>query len=33
MFETVMHPTGLSKDGVSTVYKRFEVKAGTTSSP
>jgi outer membrane usher protein FimD/PapC len=24
-----MHPTGLSKDGVSTVYKRFEVKAGT----
>jgi hypothetical protein len=29
MFETVMHPTGLSKDGVSTVYKRFEVKAGT----
>ena len=29
MFETVMHPTGLSRDGVSTVYKRFEVKAGT----
>jgi hypothetical protein len=29
LFETVMHPTGLSKDGVSTVYKRFEVKAGT----
>jgi hypothetical protein len=29
MFETVMHPTGLSKDGVSTVYKRFELKAGT----
>ena len=29
MFETVMHPTGVSKDGVSTVYKRFEVKAGT----
>jgi len=28
-FQTVMHPTGLSKDGVSTVYKRFEVKAGT----
>ena len=23
-----MHPTGLYKDGVSTVYKRFEVKAG-----
>ncbi len=29
MFEAVMHPTGLSKDGVSTVYKRFEVKAGS----
>ena len=29
MFDTVMHPTGLSRDGVSTVYKRFEVKAGT----
>lgn len=29
MFETVMHPTGLSGDGISTVYKRFEVKAGT----
>lgn len=28
-FQTVMHPTGLYKDGVSTVYKRFEVKAGT----
>ena len=27
-FRTVMHPTGLYKDGVSTVYKRFEVKAG-----
>jgi hypothetical protein len=26
---TVMHPTGLYKDGVSTVYKRFELKAGT----
>jgi hypothetical protein len=25
---TVMHPTGLYKDGVSTVYKRFEVKEG-----
>ena len=24
-----MHPTGLSKDGVSTIYKRFEVKAGS----
>ncbi len=29
LFETVMHPTGLSRDGVSTVYRRFEVKAGT----
>ncbi|MCF8199746.1 MAG: hypothetical protein K9J42_13335 [Sulfuritalea sp.] len=29
MFETMMHPTGLSGDGISTVYKRFEVKAGT----
>ena len=28
-FRTVMHPTGLYKDGVSTVYKRFELKAGT----
>jgi len=27
-FRTVMHPTGLYKDGVSTVYKRFEGKAG-----
>lgn len=29
LFETVMHPTGLSRDGVSTVYKRFELKSGT----
>lgn len=29
LFETIMHPTGLSGDGISTVYKRFEVKAGT----
>ena len=28
-FRTVMHPTGLYKDGVSTVYKRFELKAGS----
>lgn len=28
-FRTVMRPTGLYKDGVSTVYKRFEVLAGT----
>jgi len=25
---TVMHPTGIAKDGIATVYKRFEVKAG-----
>jgi hypothetical protein len=29
ILQTVMHPTGLYKDGVSTVYKRFEVKAGS----
>jgi len=29
VFQTLMHPTGLYKDGVSTVYKRFEVKAGS----
>lgn len=29
IFETLLHPTGLSKDGISTVYKRFEIKAGT----
>lgn len=29
VFRTIMHPTGLYKDGVSTVYKRFELKAGT----
>lgn len=28
VFRTVMHPTGIAKDGVSTVYKRFEIKAG-----
>jgi hypothetical protein len=28
-FETTIHPTGLSKDGISTVYKRFEIKSGT----
>ncbi|HQO29550.1 MAG TPA: hypothetical protein PKY22_08505 [Accumulibacter sp.] len=28
LFSTVMHPTGLYKDGVSTVYRRFEVPAG-----
>jgi hypothetical protein len=25
---TVMRPTGIAKDGISTIYKRFEVKAG-----
>ncbi|MBN8448085.1 MAG: hypothetical protein J0M13_03615 [Candidatus Accumulibacter sp.] len=29
IFRTVLHPTGLYKDGVSTVYKRFEVAAGS----
>ena len=29
MFETLMHPTGLSRDGISSVYKRFELKAGS----
>ena len=29
LYETVMHPTGVARDGVSTVYKRFELKAGT----
>ncbi len=24
-----LHPTGLYKDGISTMYKRIEVKAGT----
>lgn len=28
VLQTVMRPTGLYKDGVSTVYRRFEVKAG-----
>ncbi|WP_374691739.1 hypothetical protein [Accumulibacter sp.] len=29
ILQTVMRPTGLYKDGVSTIYKRFEVKAGS----
>ena len=29
LYEALMHPTGLAKDGISTVYKRFELKAGT----
>ncbi|MCM8611154.1 hypothetical protein [Accumulibacter sp.] len=29
VLRTVMHPTGLYKDGVSTIYRRFEVKAGS----
>lgn len=28
VLQTVMRPTGLYKDGVSTIYRRFEVKAG-----
>ena len=28
-YDVVMHPTGLSRDGIGTVYKRFELKAGT----
>ncbi len=28
-YEVIMHPTGLSRDGVGTVYKRFVLKAGT----
>ncbi len=29
ILQTVMRPTGLYKDGVSTIYRRFEVKAGS----
>jgi hypothetical protein len=29
VLRTVMHPTGVYKDGVSTIYRRFEVKAGS----
>lgn len=29
VLRTVMHPTGLYKDGVSTIYRRFEVMAGS----
>ncbi|MBN8476673.1 hypothetical protein [Sulfuritalea sp.] len=29
LYEVIMHPTGLSRDGVGTVFKRFELKAGT----
>jgi len=29
ILRTVLHPTGLYKDGVSTIYRRFEVKAGS----
>ena len=28
-YEVIMKPTGLSRDGVGTVFKRFELKAGT----
>jgi hypothetical protein len=27
--KNVLHPTGLYKDGISTMYRRLEVKAGT----
>lgn len=29
ILQTVRRPTGLYKDGVSTIYRRFEVKAGS----
>ena len=29
ILRTVLHPTGLYKDGVSTIYRRFAVKAGS----
>lgn len=29
LVQHVLHPTGLYKDGISTMYKRIEVKAGT----
>ena len=29
LYEVIMKPTGLSRDGVGTVFKRFELKAGT----
>jgi hypothetical protein len=29
LVDTVMHPTGLSRDGISSFYKRIEIKAGT----
>ena len=28
LYQIVMHPTGVYKDGISTTYKRFELKAG-----
>ena len=28
-YEVIMKPTGISRDGVGTVFKRFELKAGT----
>jgi hypothetical protein len=28
LLKHTLHPTGLYKDGISTMYKRFEVKAG-----
>ena len=29
LYEVIMKPTGLSRDGVGTVYKRFELKSGS----
>ena len=29
VLRTTMHPTGLYKDGISTIYRRFEVRAGS----
>jgi hypothetical protein len=29
LYEVIMQPTGLSRDGVGTVYKRFELKSGS----
>lgn len=29
LVQNVLHPTGLYKDGISTMYKRLHVKAGT----
>lgn len=28
LFHGVLHPTGIAKDGISTIYRRFELPAG-----